>query len=126
MIVQPLQQSFAGEGFALAVLKYPARRLAMPDQAMPEDKNLVLCAEGDVMVHGIEVVAIRARINEPPLQNVLRADGIELRRDNGVGARIALLELRRIQCCADTEYPLIGVLERGRALAVRARAGQNE
>src|SRR5262245_2721933 len=98
----------------------------MPHQAMADDEHLVLLPKGDVTVSGIEVVAVRTRMDGFPLQHVLRADGVELGRDNGVAARVAFLELRRIQCSTDPEDALICSLERSGGLAVGEGSRENQ
>ena len=113
MIVHAVEQNFAGYRLAAVVLKDPSRRLAMPHQAMAHDEHPVLLAEGNVAVGGTEIVAVRQRVHGSPLEHVLGADGVELRRDDRISARVAFFELRRVQRGPDSEYPLIRRLERG-------------
>ena len=124
VVAHALQQGFAGERLALVVLENPARRLAMPDQAVADDEHPVLLAERDVTIGRREVEAVGARVQRFPLERVLRADAVELRRDDGVAARVALFELRLIHRHPDSEHPFIGPLQRG-GLALRHRGRQN-
>ena len=118
VVVHAVEQGLTGQRFALVILKDPSWRLAVPHQAMANNEHFVLLAEGDVAVGRVEIVAVRTRVYGLPLEPVLGADGAKLRRDDGVTARVAFLELGRVQGSPDSEDVLMGSLERRSGLAL--------
>jgi hypothetical protein len=92
---------------------------------MADDEHFVLLAESDVVVSRVEVLTVRTWMYGLPLERVLGADGAKLRRDDRIAARIAFLELGRVQGGPDSEDALIGSLERRCGLALRDGYRQN-
>src|SRR5277367_5552749 len=95
VIMHAFEQCIAGERLALSVFKDPPRSLAMPDEAMAHDEHFVFLAKGHILVGLVEIVSVWAGMDRLPFERVLGADCIELRLDDRIGYRIAVLEL----CC---------------------------
>jgi hypothetical protein len=113
VIAHPLEQGVAVQGRALLVLKNPLRNLVVPHQAMAVDEQVVLLAKRYIVVGLRKVVRIRLGVNQLPLQNVLRADAVELRRNDGDAARVLLVKLGLVDGRPDAENILVGVLQGG-------------
>src|SRR4051812_45602845 len=62
VVSHALEQRFAGQRLTSVVFEHPTRSLAMPHEAMPDDRHLVLFTEGDVAVRRLEIVAAGARM----------------------------------------------------------------
>jgi len=85
----------------------------VPDEAVAHDEHVVLLAEGDVFIGGVEVVLVDPGLNDLPLKHVLRADGVEVRGDDLPGEKIALFKLSRVEGRADTQVGRIRIFECG-------------
>ena len=110
------QERVAVEEIAFIVVKDPGGNLAVPDQIVADDEHVVLFAEGDVLVGNGEVVLIRLRMNVLPFKAVFGRDGVELRFNDGIAARILAGNLRGVNGSADEKSP-------GRPLSVRRGPG---
>jgi len=116
-------------GRRIGSLENPGGRLAVPNEGVAHNIHVVADAEVHISVGWTEIIALRAfaRMNEGPLQVVLRGDLVELLFDErdvsfdffrgsidvvgwGRGAR----RDSAVDSRADIEMILIGVLEAGR------------
>jgi hypothetical protein len=77
------------------------------------DEHIVRLAELDVLVRPFEGVPARLRVDGLPLQDVLRADLVELLGDEAGPEGVAAGVLGAVERRADQEPPGEGVFERG-------------
>src|SRR5207248_10762479 len=96
-----LQQSLTIDGFGMIVLKDPRRSLVVPHQRVTNNEHPMLAAECDVAIGGVEIVFVRSRMNQRPLQNVLRRNGVELRDDQGNDSWVLFVDFAAIERCSD-------------------------
>ena len=88
VIAHAREQRLAIGGLAVRALKDPGAGLRMPDQIVPDDLHVAVDAELDVAIRRLERVAIGRRLRRLELQHVLRADLVELLRDDVDGRRV--------------------------------------
>src|SRR6476661_4974000 len=93
----------------------------MPDEVVSDHLHVVIDAELNVVIRGLERVAVGGRLRRLELERVLWADLVELLRDEVGGGRVAALELPLVD--GDTHHhPLRHqVLQRG---VLKCRRGQ--
>ena len=128
VILHAGEQGFAGEGLARFVFKDPLRGLAVPDERVADHLHLILLAEGDELVGGLEVEGAGFGVDDFPLQDVFRGDGVELRGDQGGRGSILFGKLRLIQRGSDAEVGGEGGLEGllGRQRGAGDKQGEGE
>jgi hypothetical protein len=99
-------------GRAVRSLKDPRRRLLMPDERMSDHLHLAIEAELHVAVLCLEGVSIRRRMHELKLEQVLRADLVELFGDEVDGGRVDAVALALVDRHADRHALRHQILER--------------
>ena len=112
VIAHAREQRVAIGGLAVRALEDPGSRLGMPDERVPDDLHAAVDTELDVAIRRFERVAVGGRVNRLELQHVLRADLVELLRDDVDGGGIDPLELPLVDGDADRHPLRHQVLER--------------
>src|SRR5205807_6036823 len=112
---------------AFLVLKDPSWSLLVPQQRMPNDEHVVFLAERHIAIRRGEIVSVRRGMNQSPLQNIFRCNGVELRFDDRQRARIFFEDLPAIEGRADQKVILESVFQARPSLRVRRlRKGDTE
>ena len=124
VIAHPREQRVAVGGLALRALEDPCSRLRMPDERMPHDLHATVGTELNEAIRRLERVAVGGRVNRLELEHVLRADLVELLRDDVDGSGVGTLELPLVEGDADHHPPGHQVLER--RFLVRRRGEKGE
>jgi len=84
--------------------------LGVPDQIVAYDEHVVLLAEGNVFIRQVERVVVGRGMDERPLEDVFRRDGVELRGEEGIGAGVAAGDLGFVNGRADVKQTAISAL----------------
>ena len=116
------EQRVTVEEIAFVVAEDPCRDLIMPDQVVADNEHVILLAEGDVLVGNGEVISVRLRMDAFPLEAVFGRDGVELRFDDGVAARVLAGDLRSVDRRADDKVTLISIFQRRGGLSCGCEA----
>jgi hypothetical protein len=83
---------------------------------MANDEHVILFAEVNILVGQLEVVLVRAGVNALPLENIFWRDGVELRGEEFISARIGAHDLAFVNGSANVEKAFIRAFERGGGL----------
>ena len=112
VVAHAREERLAIGGRAVRSLKDPRRCLLVPHEGVADDLHLAVEAELHVAVLRLEGVSIRRRMHELELEEVLRADLIELLRDDADGGRIEVVALALVDRHADHHALRHQILER--------------
>ena len=101
VVAHACEERLAIRGRAIRSLKDPRRRLLVPYEGVADDLHLAVEAELYVAVLRLERVSIRRRMHELELEQVLRADLVELLRDDVDAGGVDAVALALIDRDAD-------------------------
>ena len=93
MIAHAREQRVAIGRLAVGTLEDPGARLRMPDEIVSDDLHVAIESELHIPIRCVERVAVGGRLRRLELQHVLRADLIELFRDEVDGGGVHTVEL---------------------------------
>src|SRR5205085_1856236 len=103
VFAQATQQRLTIECSSFFVFKNPSRRLVVPDERMSNDEHAALLTKRNKTIGSNKIVLAWLWMDQRPLQDVLRSDGVELRAHNLSFASVLFKELSPIKRNADHE-----------------------
>ena len=86
---------------------------------MPNDEHVVFLAECDIAIRRGEIVFVRRGMDQAPLQNIFRRNGIELRDDERRHSRVLFKDVTPVERRANHENVFESFLQR--RLRLRSR-----
>ena len=96
----------------------------MPDEVVSDHLHVVIDAELNVVIRGLERVAVGGRLRRLELERVLGADLVELLRDEVGGGRVGALELPLVDGDANHHPLRHQVFQRGLLEGHRRQCGK--